>query len=166
MSPKKIRTGIIGCGTISRIHIRNMFNDKNTEVVALCDSFQKSNELLAKEFTVAIKAIPPNETDIQKFLTSFDLDAVLIAPPHAMHHDHTVAALEAGLDVLLEKPMDVNTEEALSLIKTRDQTGKTLVTFFQGNLSPLVRLASQGICQRHSMPGLGSHCHWHLAPGP
>jgi len=143
-----------------------MFNDKNTEVVALCDSFQISNELLAKEFSVAKKAIPPNETDIQKFLTSFDLDAVLIATPHAMHHDHTVAALEAGLDVLLEKPMVVNTEEALSLIKTRDQTGKTLVTFFQGSLSPLFPLASQGICQHHSMAGLGSHCHWHLAPGP
>ena len=121
MPPKKIRTGIIGCATISHIHIRNMFNDKNTEVVALCDSFQISNELLAKEFSVAKKSIPPNETDIQKFLTSFDLDAVLIATPHAMHHDHTVAALEAGLDVLLEKPMVVNTEKALSLIKTRDQ---------------------------------------------
>jgi len=145
MSPKKVRTGIIGCGTISRFHVNNMFKHKNTEIVALCDPFQESIDLLAKEFTASKKVIPPNEPDIQKFLQSFDLDAVLIATPHAMHHDHTVAALEAGLDVLLEKPMVVNTQEALSLIETRDQTGKTLVISFQGSLSPLIRLASQGI---------------------
>lgn len=89
--------------------------------------------------------MPPNEPKIQKFLEAFDLDAVLIATPHAMHHDHTVAALESGLDVLLEKPMVVNTQEAHSLIETRDRTGKTLVIAFQGSLSPLIRLASQGI---------------------
>lgn len=145
MSPNKVRTGIIGCGTISRFHVNNMFKNKNTEIVALCDPFQESIDILAKEFTASKREIPPNESDIHKFLRSFDLDAVLIATPHAMHHDHTVAALEAGLDVLLEKPMVVNTQEALSLIKTRDQTGKTLVISFQGSLSPLIRLASQGI---------------------
>jgi predicted dehydrogenase len=56
-----------------------------------------------------------------------------------------VAALEAGLDVLLEKPMVVNTQEALSLIEARDRAGKTLVISFQGSLSPLIRLASDGI---------------------
>ena len=145
MSPKKVRTGIIGCGNISRFHVNNMFKNKDTEIVALCDPFQESIDILAREFTASKREIPPNEPDIQKFLQSFDLDAVLIATPHAMHHDHTVAALEAGLDVLLEKPMVVNTQEALSLIETRDQTGKTLVISFQGSLSPLIRLASQGI---------------------
>jgi predicted dehydrogenase len=53
--------------------------------------------------------------------------------------------MEAGLDVLLEKPMVVNTREALSLIEARDRTGKTLVIAFQGSLSPLIRLASAGI---------------------
>ena len=145
MTPKKIRTGIIGCGGISRFHVRNMFQNKHTEIVALCDPFVESIQTLAKEFTAVKKPVPPSESDLQKFLESFELDAVLIATPHAMHHDHTVAALEAGLDVLLEKPMVVNTREALSLMETRDRTGKTLVISFQGSLSPLIRLASDGI---------------------
>ena len=145
MTPKKIRAGIIGCGSISRFHVHNIFQNKDTEIVALCDPFQPSIDKLAMAFTMAGLEIPPNESDINKFLHTFDLDAVVIATPHALHHDHTLAALEAGVDVLLEKPMVVNTEEALSLIAARNQTQKTLVISFQGSLSPLIRLASKGI---------------------
>jgi len=145
MPSKTIRTGIIGCGGISRYHVRNMFKDKHTEIVALCDPFLPSIKNLAKEFKVARRKVPPSESDVQKFLETFEMDAVLIASPHAMHHDHTIAAMETGLDVLLEKPMVVNTKEALSLIATRDRTGRKLVIAFQGSLSPLIRLASDGI---------------------
>lgn len=141
----KIRTGIIGCGGISQTHVRNMFQNKRTQIVALCDPFQDSVDKLALEFKAAGKALPPNEPDLHRFLENFGMDAVLVATPHAMHHDHTVAALESGLDVLLEKPMVVNTREALSLMKARDRSRKTLVIAFQGSLSPLVRLASDGI---------------------
>jgi len=147
MPSKTIRTGIIGCGGMSRHHVRNMFKDKQTEIAALCDPNQASIDKIAKEFKKAKHKLPPNEPNLQKFLEEFDLDAVLIATPHAMHHDHTTAALEAGLDVLLEKPMVGNTQEALSLIETRNRTGKTLVIAFQGSLSPLIRLASDGIKQ-------------------
>lgn len=145
MFPKKIKAGIIGCGGISHFHVHNMFKNKRTEIIGLCDPYQPSIVQLAKEFKAAGREVPPNEPDIGKFLASFDLDVVLIATPHVMHHDHTLAALEAGLDVLLEKPMVINTREALSLIDTRDRTGKTLVVSFQGSLSPLIRLASDAI---------------------
>jgi predicted dehydrogenase len=139
MSQKKIRTGIIGCGGIAAYHVRNMFQEENTEIVALCDPFVGSIDKLASEFKKVGRPVPPSEPDYQKFLKTFEMDTVLVATPHAMHHDHTLAAMEAGLDVLLEKPMVVNTREALSLIEARDRTGKTLVIAFQGSLSPLIR---------------------------
>ncbi len=145
MSVKKIRTGIIGCGGITHYHLRNMLKDKQTEIVVLCDPSQKSLESIAGVFEAEGMDVPPSRTDLTQVLMDFDLDAVLIATPHALHHDHTSACLEAGVDVLLEKPMVVNTEEALSLIKTRDTTGQTLVIAFQGSLSPLVRQASAGL---------------------
>jgi predicted dehydrogenase len=147
MSSKKISAGIIGCGGISHFHIHNIFKNKQTEVVGLCDPYQPSIDSLAKEFTKAGLDVPPSEPDINQFLKKFDLDVVLIATPHAMHYEHTLAALEAGVDVLLEKPMVVNTMEALDLIAARDHTGKTLVISFQGSLSPLIRMASTGIKQ-------------------
>jgi predicted dehydrogenase len=140
-----IKTGIIGCGDISHYHIRNMLQAQNTEIIALCDPLNLSVQRAAKVLADAGRPIPPNEPDLGKFLASFEMDAVLIATPHALHHEHTLAALETGLDVLLEKPMVVTTEEALSLIDARDRTGRTLVVAFQGSLSPLIRLASAGI---------------------
>ena len=60
-----------------------------------------------------------------------------------LHHAQATACLEAGLDVLLEKPMVMDAAEATSLIETRDRTGRLLVVAFQGSLSPQVRAASR-----------------------
>ncbi len=68
---------------------------------------------------------------------------MFIVTPHALHFEQASACLEAGLDVLLEKPMVMNAEEASALISTRDRTGRTLVVSFQGSLSPQVRTASR-----------------------
>lgn len=145
MSHTTIKTGIIGCGGISHFHIRNMIQAQNTEIVALCDPLPQSIERTSQFMADAGLPVPPNEPDLAKFLAAFEMDAVLIATPHTLHHDHTLAALEAGLDVLLEKPMVVSTGEALSLMEARDRTGRTLVVAFQGSLSPLIRQASAGI---------------------
>jgi predicted dehydrogenase len=86
---------------------------------------------------------PPNQPDLYRFLADYGekLDAVFILTPHKYHHEQAKACLEAGLDVLLEKPMVMNADEARSLIETRDRTGKHLVIAFQGSLSPQVRTA-------------------------
>jgi predicted dehydrogenase len=63
--------------------------------------------------------------------------------PHALHFEQATACLEAGLDVLLEKPMVMNADEAMSLIATRDRTGRLLVVAFPGSLSPQVRTAAR-----------------------
>jgi predicted dehydrogenase len=58
-----------------------------------------------------------------------------------LHHDQAKACLEAGVDVLLEKPMVMNASEAESLIETRNRTGRLLVVSFNGSLSPQIRTA-------------------------
>jgi predicted dehydrogenase len=64
---------------------------------------------------------------------------VFIVTPHNIHYDQAKKSLQAGVDVLLEKPMVMNADQARSLIKTRDQTGKLLVVAFNGSLSPEIR---------------------------
>ncbi|MBL8057853.1 MAG: Gfo/Idh/MocA family oxidoreductase, partial [Anaerolineales bacterium] len=88
---------------------------------------------------------PPNVPDYRDLLREYAgrLDAVFIITPHAFHHAQTKACLEAGLDVLLEKPMVMNAAEAESLIETRDRTGRLLVVAFPGSLSPNLRAAVQ-----------------------
>jgi predicted dehydrogenase len=88
---------------------------------------------------------PPNEPDLDRLLQKYEgqLDAAFICTPHAYHHDQTVACLLAGLDVLLEKPMVMNAEEARSLIKTRDLTGQAA-----GRRLPRQPLAQHPHCGR------------------
>jgi len=66
------------------------------------------------------------------------LDAVFIITPHVYHRDQAVACMEAGLDVLLEKPMTMTVAEAQDLIAVRDRTGRLLVVAFNGGLSPRI----------------------------
>ncbi|MBZ0298399.1 MAG: Gfo/Idh/MocA family oxidoreductase, partial [Anaerolineae bacterium] len=86
---------------------------------------------------------PQNEPDFEKLLSDYgsELDTAFIVTPHNMHYPQAAACLETGLDVLLEKPMVMNAEEAEKLIAMRDQAGKLLVVAFNGSMSPNVRTA-------------------------
>ena len=77
---------------------------------------------------------PANEPDWRRFVERYAgrLDAVFIMTPHALHFEQATACLEAGLDVLLEKPMVMNAAEATALIATRDRTGRLLVVVVPG----------------------------------
>ncbi|MBN2501197.1 MAG: Gfo/Idh/MocA family oxidoreductase [Anaerolineales bacterium] len=138
----KIRMAMIGVGSMARHHIRQMLQQTDTtEIVALCEPSEQAYQATAELFTSAGLEAPPNQPDIEKLLADFELDASFIITPHAYHHDQTVACMQAGLDVLLEKPMVMNAAEAESLIETRDRTGKLLVVAFPGSLSPNLRTA-------------------------
>ncbi|MBN1563165.1 MAG: Gfo/Idh/MocA family oxidoreductase [Anaerolineae bacterium] len=142
--PKIVRAGMIGVGGMARHYIRQILaNHDDTQFVATCDPSPHMIELAAETFTAGGAAVPPNEPDLDRFLATYagQLDAVFISTPHKFHHDIAKACLEAGLDVLLEKPMVMTADEARSLIATRDRTGKHLVVAFQGSLSPEIRQA-------------------------
>jgi predicted dehydrogenase len=131
---------------MARYHIRQMLKmQSTTRIVALCEPSEAMALEAAKVFVDAGLLPPPNQPDWQTLIAEYgaELDAVFIITPHALHHDQTMACLEAGVDVLLEKPMVMTAAEAHSLIEARDRTGRLLVVAFQGSLSPQVRLASR-----------------------
>jgi predicted dehydrogenase len=139
-----VQTVIIGCGGMARHHIRTMVKQVDTTRIAVvCEPSAAAYAATARLFQEAGLAPPPNQPDLDRLLADYRgrLDAAFIITPHAYHHDQTQACLEAGLDVLLEKPMVMNAVEARSLIATRDRTGKLLVVAFPGSLSPQVRTA-------------------------
>jgi predicted dehydrogenase len=145
MSGKTVRMGIIGCGGMARYHLRTMFPHlDDTEIVVICEPSATNYEAAAVLFRDAGVPVPPNEPIIERMLEKYAnrLDAVFIITPHAFHHDQTRKCLEAGLDVLLEKPMVMTAAEACSLIEIRDRTGKLLVVAFPGSLSPRLQKAT------------------------
>lgn len=140
----KVRTLVIGTGLMARTHINAMLKMQDTtEIVALCDPAPQQLALATELFDKAGLPLPATGGDVETLLTEFEgeVDAALIVTPHVYHLRQAVACLEAGLDVLLEKPMVMNAREARKLIKTTKQTGRLLVVAFPGSLSPQVRTA-------------------------
>jgi predicted dehydrogenase len=142
---------MIGCGGMAIAHLRRMLRDSpGTEITVVNEPSPKNFAAFASvfgepEFASRKLSPPPNEPNLGRLLSDHPLDAAFIITPHLYHLDQTIACLERGLDVLLEKPMVMSTEEAKRLIEARDRTGRCLVIAFPGSLSPTIRAAAQMI---------------------
>ncbi|MBN1641732.1 MAG: Gfo/Idh/MocA family oxidoreductase [Anaerolineae bacterium] len=140
----RVRAAMIGCGGMARHHIRRMLQQEGTtEIAVVCEPSSAAYAATAELYADVGRTPPPNEPDLGRLLATYGdaLDAAFIVTPHVYHHDQSVACLDAGLDVLLEKPMVMNAQEARSLIAARDRTGGLLVVAFPGSLSPQIRKA-------------------------
>jgi predicted dehydrogenase len=142
--PEKTKVALIGVGGMARHHIRQMLTMlDSTQITVLCEPSKEMVETAAAIFKDAGLEIPPNQPDLQILLKGYahQLDAAFIISPHVYHHHQARDCMHAGLDVLLEKPMVMNGDEAASLIKIRDETKRLLVVAFPGSLSPQIRTA-------------------------
>jgi predicted dehydrogenase len=139
------RVGFVGVGVMARFHLHDILRGADTEVVAVCEPSPGAYAAAAEVFDQHGRPLPPNEPDWRTFLGRYarQLDAVFIITPHVHHFAQAQASLEAGLDVLLEKPMVMTADEASALIETRDRTGRLLVVAFPGSLSPQIREAAR-----------------------
>jgi predicted dehydrogenase len=144
-SVQQVRATIVGCGGMARHHLRNLLKQQDTtDIAVVCEPSAEAYAATAEVFAAAGLQPPPNEPDLTQLLETWGpaLDAAFIITPHALHHDQARACMEAGLDVLLEKPMVMSAAEARSLIAARDETGRLLVVAFNGSLSPQIRQAA------------------------
>jgi predicted dehydrogenase len=142
-STTKTRTLMIGVGGMARHHLPSIISRADTEVVAICEPSAASYAAAGEIFTAAGLPVPPNLPDLEALLVDHasEIDAAFIITPHVLHHAQASMTLQAGIDVLLEKPMVMNAAEARDLIKVQQETGRLLTVAFNGSLSPQVRTA-------------------------
>jgi predicted dehydrogenase len=117
-----------------------------TEITVVSEPDPRNYETAMKifserEFKGRKLKLPPNETDLKRLLEDYPLDVAFIVTPHVLHLDQATACLEAGLDVLLEKPMVMSEAEGRRLIAVRQRSGRCMVIGFPGALSPTIREA-------------------------
>ena len=120
----KIKIAIIGCGNIAKnAHLKNYMQlTDRFELVAACDIIEERAKAYAAEF-----GIPATYTDYREVLKIEGLDAVDICTPNYLHSIIAVEALNAGINVLCEKPDAINPTEALRMQKAADENGKLLM---------------------------------------
>lgn len=117
MSPAVPRIGVVGCGWwgTSR-HMRGLAGYEGAELAALADP--SPDKLGAARERFGVEHV---YTDPAELFRSGTVDGVIIAVPHVFHYALARAALEAGLHVLVEKPMVLRATEAWELVRLADE---------------------------------------------
>jgi predicted dehydrogenase len=119
---------------------------RSTALVGFVETDTYARDMVRVLYEANGKVLPPFYDSIKALIKDQGApDAALICTPHVLHYENACACLQAGTDVLLEKPMVMNASEARRLIRVRDKTGRLLVVAFPGSLSPAVRKAKQMI---------------------
>ncbi len=131
---KIYRVALVGCGVISKTHLTVLSELDRVRVVALCDIKAEAARGKASLFGLDCRIY----TDYYEMLESEQLDAVHICTPHYLHAPMTLAALERGVHVFLEKPMCINSEEADAIIAAEKKSTASVCVCFQNRFSPSV----------------------------
>lgn len=126
----KVRLGVIGVGSISEMHLKNATELENVEIAAVCDISRERVEQMAAQY--GGKAF----RDYKEMFSSGLCDSVLITTPHYQHTEIGIAALEAGLHVLVEKPISVHKADCERLIAAHKDKNIVFAAMFNQRTDP------------------------------
>jgi predicted dehydrogenase len=119
---EKMRIGIVGCGDISGIYLKNLTNlYREVEVTYVCDVVKERAEAAAKEYSVLRYS-----TDMKDLIEDSNVDIVLNLGRTFDHYEITEAALKAGKPVYSEKPLGITFEEGKKLLELSKEMGVPL----------------------------------------
>lgn len=136
----KVRVAIIGCGWIADSHMRSYLKQPDVEIVAGCDIIPGKAAAFMKKY--GLENVKTDYKDDVDMLAdkSLALDAVSICTYNRQHAPCAIHALEAGVNVLLEKPFTVTTEEAVEVMRAEKKSGKILTIGFQPRLDENMKM--------------------------
>lgn len=122
----QLKAAVIGCGLISKNHLKALKNVENGCCTAVCDIVEEKAREAGETY-----GVPKIYVDYHDVLKDPDIDVVHICTPHHIHGDMAAEALEAGKHVLCEKPMALTLKDAERMIEARNRSGKNLGICFQ-----------------------------------
>ncbi|MFZ9464370.1 MAG: Gfo/Idh/MocA family protein, partial [Vulcanococcus sp.] len=115
---KPVRVGVIGIGNMGWHHARVLSLLRDAELVGVADPDPERGRLAVEQF--GCRWFPSYEEMLS------EVEAVCIAVPTLLHHRVGMACFQAGVDVLIEKPIAASQEEAAELIQAAEAAGRLL----------------------------------------
>lgn len=109
----RLSVGVIGTGSIGNVHLSGYEKvKKNAQITAICDITQARLDEMGEKY-----GVPPEKRyrDYKKMIAAEQLDAVSICLPNYLHYPVAADCIQAGLNILLEKPMVLSLDEATKL---------------------------------------------------
>jgi len=119
---RTVNVAVVGCGSIARsAHVPSYAKNPHVRIKYLVDIRPERAERLAREYQV------PYFTDnLEEMLADGEVEAVSVCTPNATHAPITIACLNAGKNVLCEKPAAINYEQVKEMKEAADRNGKIL----------------------------------------
>lgn len=148
---RRIKTAIIGCGKVGHIHAQALGTLPASEFVAVCDAQPARAQAFADQYGVqAFVSVP-------EMLSRADVEAVTICTPHPLHEEPCVQAANAGVHVLIEKPMASSLAACDVMLEAADRHGITLGVISQRRLfEPVQRMKTAIDAGQIGTPMLGT----------
>lgn len=133
---KPLRVGVIGVGVMGRSHAAALVAHRHTQLVAVTDA-QAVARKVAADFRCRWFDTP------EQMIASGEVDTVVIATPHWQHAALSIAALEAGLHVICEKPLTVTASQADAVLAAAIRSKGLFVVVHQNRFEPSYQQAKK-----------------------
>jgi predicted dehydrogenase len=164
---KSYRVGLIGSGWYGKSDLFRLIQVAPVEVVSLCDPDKRmlagAAELVAQR--QRSKKTPRTYTDYRQMLKEKDLDLVLIGSPDHWHALQAIAAMEAGADVYLQKPISVDVLEGEAILAAARKLNRVVQIGTQRKSTPHLVEAKKTIVEA-GLLGKVAHaevcCYYHM----
>jgi predicted dehydrogenase len=152
-----MKIAFAGTGYINKVHAQAARN-LGLELIAVVNHKQDSMSEFGQRFGIARQY-----ERVEGLLKSGNVDALVVSTPNYLHAPQTIAALKAGVHVMVEKPMAMNAKEAEQMCEAADQSGATLMVAHCWRFDPDVlwlKEQSQKLGKIIRTKGIGVHTHW------
>jgi len=126
----KLRFGIIGCGVIGHIHAEAIATLPDAQLVAVVDTVLKPAQKLMEEFHVK------HYGNLQEMLAREHLDIVDICTPSGQHGEHACQVMRGGVNVIVEKPLEITRAAIAEMLRVQQETGVKLAVISQHRFDP------------------------------
>ncbi|WP_435007808.1 Gfo/Idh/MocA family protein [Tundrisphaera lichenicola] len=164
---KKPRVGLIGTGWYGKADLFRLIQVAPVEVVSLCD-VDKAMLSHAAEMTASrqeSKKTPRTYDDYRKMLAEKDLDIVLIATPDHWHALPMIAAVEAGADVYVQKPISYDVAEGVAMVEAARKNKRVVQVGTQRRSTPHLIDARDRIIREGKLGKVAFvevYCYYHM----
>jgi predicted dehydrogenase len=165
---KPRRVGLIGAGWYGKSDLWRLVQVAPVEIVAVADPDRNH---LAEAVTIAgqrqpAAAAPPRTYgDYRKMLAAHELDIVLVGSPDHWHAFHAIAAMEAGADVYLQKPISVDVLEGEAILSAARRLGRVVQIGTQRKSTPHLIEARKRVVEEGLLGKVGHVdmcCYFHM----
>lgn len=144
---RNLRAGVIGTGWYGMVDCRHLLNESNgtVEVVSLCDVDRNQVNAAADEIERRTRRRPQTFGDFREMLRPRNLDVVIVGTPDHWHALTAIAAMEAGADVYVEKPICHTYLEGKAMVRTARRLNRVVQVNTQRRSTPHIVSAREFI---------------------